>query len=462
MKVIDADCLIEDSCLESADIPTYIDYILDKLIEAYSEDKTPIQVDFRKLVYWVPYADSYTHYIHPYPAKLIKHIPIFFLNSKRMLNGTNRIVLDPFCGSGTVLLEAILHNYNAYGCDANPLATLISKVKTTSLNPELLLSVTEKIITNARRYRKYDLRNVVNVDLWFSKGTQHDLSRLLKAIEKIESQEVRDFFLVTFSSIIKKCSYSDQNMNVPVRINPDKYKSVEMQEKLREKLKLLESIDVFSVFRRQVRNNILRMEKLYEKSILHKAKIISSDAKNLSKSEVFDKEKVDFIITSPPYAGAQKYIRSSSLSLGWLGFCEDKNLRDFEKLNIGREHYSKGEYKSLANTGIRIIDEMLQSIWTINPLRAHINGNYIIEMELSIREMYNVLNKNCYCVIVMGNNKVCGLDFETQKYIQLIAEKVGFSTELVLVDDIHSRGLMTKRNKTSSVMNSEWILVFKK
>ena len=61
-------------------------------------------------------------------------------------------------------------------------------------------------------------------------------------------------------------------------------------------------------------------------------------------------------------------------------------------------------------------------------------------------------------VIVMGNNKVCGLDFETQKYIQLIAEKVGFSSELVLVDDIHSRGLMTK-NKTSSVMNSEWILV---
>ena len=48
MKVIDADCLIEDSCLESADIPTYIDYILDKLIEAYSEDKTPIQVSLRR------------------------------------------------------------------------------------------------------------------------------------------------------------------------------------------------------------------------------------------------------------------------------------------------------------------------------------------------------------------------------------------------------------------------------
>ena len=94
-----------------------------------------------------------------------------------------------------------------------------------------------------------------------------------------------------------------------------------MQEKLKEKLKLLESIDVFSVFRRQVRNNILRMEKLYEKSILHKAKIISSDAETYQ-NRSFDKEKVIFIITSPPYAGAQKHIRSSSLSLGWLGFCE--------------------------------------------------------------------------------------------------------------------------------------------
>lgn len=462
MKVIDADSLIENSWSENTDVPTYIDYILDKLIEAYSEDRTPIQVDFRKLVYWVPYADSYTHYIHPYPAKLIKHIPIFFLNSRRMLSGTNKTVLDPFCGSGTVLLEAILHNYSAYGCDANPLATLISKVKTTSINPEILLSFTEKIITDARRYRKYDLRNVVNVDLWFSKGTQHDLSRLLKAIEKIESEEIRDFFLITFSSIIKKCSYSDQNMNVPVRINPDKHKSVEMQEKLRAKLKVLENIDVFSVFRKQAKNNIIRMEKLYEKSILSKAGIISNDAKNLSKSEVFNKEKVDFIVTSPPYAGAQKYIRASSLSLGWLGFCEDRKLRDFEKLNIGREHYSKTEYKLLESTGIQLIDEMLESIWAINPLRAHINGNYIIEMELSIKEMYKVLKENCYCVIIMGNNKVCGLDFETQKYIQLIAEKIGFLTELVLVDDIHSRGLMTKRNKTSSVMNSEWILIFKK
>ncbi|MEX5333582.1 hypothetical protein, partial [Pseudomonas paraeruginosa] len=128
--------------------------------------------------------------------------------------------------------------------------------------------------------------------------------------------------------------------------------------------------------------------------------------------------------------------------LGWLGFCEDRKLRDFEKLNIGREHYSKTEYKLLESTGIQLIDEMLESIWAINPLRAHINGNYIIEMELSIKEMYKVLKENCYCVIIMGNNKVCGLDFETQKYIQLIAEKIGFLTELVLVDDIHSRGLM--------------------
>jgi len=73
-----------------------------------------------------------------------------------------------------------------------------------------------------------------------------------------------------------------------------------------------------------------------------------------------------------------------------------------------------------------------------------------------------VLKNQGYCVIVIGNNKVCGYDFKSSKYLKDIAESVGFSTKLVLIDDIHSRGLMTKRNKTASIINSEWILVLQK
>lgn len=127
-----------------------IDKVLVSLFEKFERSDEPIQVDFRKLVDWVPYSDSYTHYIHSYPAKLLKHIPIFFLNSKVLLSNKNSLILDPFCGSGTVMLEALLAGHSAIGCDANPLARLIAKVKTTKIDINEAIVIKAQIIKTAK------------------------------------------------------------------------------------------------------------------------------------------------------------------------------------------------------------------------------------------------------------------------------------------------------------------------
>ena len=72
------------------------------------------------------------------------------------------------------------------------------------------------------------------------------------------------------------------------------------------------------------------------------------------------------------------------------------------------------------------------------------------------------LKKGGYIVLVAANNTVCGYDFKTQEYLRHIIESLGFETVLQLVDNIHSRGLMTKRNKTASIISCEWVMVFKK
>mgnify|MGYP000099469741 CR=1 FL=1 len=445
-----------------------IDKELVFLLEKYRQTNMAIQVDFRKLVDWVPYADSYTHYIHSYPAKLLKHIPIFFLNSKVLLPEKNSLVLDPFCGSGTVLLESLLTGHSAIGCDANPLARLIAKVKTTKIDISKATDFKNTVIKSAKRLRKHEHLNVVNVDHWFPKQTQIDLSKLKRAIDKLPRGDVYDFLMSTFSSIIKKVSYSDPNLSVPVKLKPEKYIKIDVRAKVEKRLLFIETANVFSVFEKQFQQNIKRVSLFSAiNTEVQSCEVVSTDARKITKSlnkksKLQDSNSVDFIITSPPYAGAQKYVRASSLNLGWLGYCEDNTLRDYEKLNIGREHYPKAEYQELIKFGIRDIDQVLHNIWTKNPLRAHINGNYLVEMNDAILEMYRVLKPEKYCVIVIGNNEVCGELFETQKFIKLLAQKAGFSTELVLIDDIHSRGLMTKRNKTASIINSEWILVFKK
>lgn len=461
--------LINNGFMSSSELKSYrVDQELAKFFSAYEVAKKPIEVNFRDLVDWVPYSDSYTHYIHSYPAKLIKHIPIFFLNSKILLPESKSLVLDPFCGSGTVLLESLLAGHSAIGCDANPLARLIARVKTTRLEAKELHRTKASIMLKARRLRKVVPLNVVNIEHWFSKNTIKQLSQLYRSINEICTGEELEFFLATFSSIVKKVSYADPNLSVPVKIKPEKYVNTDTKERLSNKLLELENIDVISLFGNQVDKNINRISLLEKVSSCDvTAEVVSEDARRITKSldnsaELLEANSVDFIVTSPPYAGAQKYIRSSSLSLGWLGLCEEKSLRDYEKLNIGREHYSKSEYVESIRFGLADIDNFFDEVEKENPLRSHINSNYLKEMESAISEMYRVLKKGKYCVIVIGNNEVCGRKFETQKYIRLLAERLGFSTKLVLVDDIHSRGLMTKRNKTASVINSEWILVFKK
>ena len=71
-----------------------------------------------------------THGIHPYPAKFVPQIPGAIIDAYSKPGDT---ILDPFCGSGTTLLESIIRGRNALGIDINPIATLISRAKVTPL-----------------------------------------------------------------------------------------------------------------------------------------------------------------------------------------------------------------------------------------------------------------------------------------------------------------------------------------
>ena len=135
---------------------------------------------------------------------------------------------------------------------------------------------------------------------------------------------------------------------------------------------------------------------------------------------------------------------------------------ELDKQNIGRENYKKEEYKILKKTEIKSADYLLQKIFDINPLRAFIAANYLIEMADAFKESARVLKKNKYLVLIASNNVVCNYEFKTKEYLKEIIIKLGFTLECEMIDDIKSYGLMTKRNKTASIISSEYILIFKK
>src|SRR3954464_15341026 len=97
------------------------DAILERYIDRYAVSGRPISIQFRDIVDWLPSIDRATHLIHSYPAKLLVHIPVFFL-SNELLSQQGDAVLDPFCGSGTVLLESLLAGRRAVGAETSPIA----------------------------------------------------------------------------------------------------------------------------------------------------------------------------------------------------------------------------------------------------------------------------------------------------------------------------------------------------
>ena len=444
---------------------SFIDNYLDELYKRYTVEREGVSVNFRNVIPILNSNERYSHGIHPYPAKLIAHIPYFFLNSSRYIK-QGEIVLDPFCGSGTTLLEASLSGINAFGADANPLARLISKCKTSILKKDVAISYLNKILNEVDNITPQETCWFKNIDLWFSNRVQNDLSKLYYAINGIRKGKYRDFFLMCFSATLGKTSYTDPRIAVPVRINVNRYAEGSRARKHAQGLiDRINSIDVCKTFEVICKNNLKRICALGEVVNRGRSHIISADARRLTtsinSSKYLEDESVDMILTSPPYASAQKYIRSSSLSLYWLKMLNGKTLVDLDNKNIGHENFCKSEIQ-ITPTGISVADEIIEKIYQKYPLRGSIVCNYLQEMEKALDESVRVLKQGKYMILIIGNNNVCGYKFNTKHYLTKYLETKGMSLELQLIDDIKSYGLMTKRNKTANIITREWILVFKK
>ena len=295
-----------------------IEDITEKLYRCYSLQHDGVSVNFRKELPSLNGTERFSHCIHSYPAKLIAHIPYFFLNNKKFID-SGGIVLDPFCGSGTTLLEANLLGINALGADANPLARLISKCKTKPIKKDCGLRLMKVILNESHLVDNTDSLWFKNIDLWFSPRVQTDLSKLYVSINNIRKGKYRDFFLMCFSATLGKTSYTDPRISVPVKINANRF--MEGSKEKNNALALLEKIDhvnVFKTFEGVCRLNLKRICTLEKVEKRGWTRVISEDARRLTEklgvNKLLPDESVDLVLTSPPYASAQKHIRSSSLS----------------------------------------------------------------------------------------------------------------------------------------------------
>ena len=135
-----------------------------------------------------------THGLHQYPARMHPEIATRII--EKYATGSKTVILDPFMGSGGVLVEAMLHGNNSIGIDLNPFAVLLSKVKTTPLDPKKLQSIFSEIMESA----KIDAKNNVeydnapeklkdNMDFWYPSDPILKLPILKNHVNQIKNKD---------------------------------------------------------------------------------------------------------------------------------------------------------------------------------------------------------------------------------------------------------------------------------
>ena len=424
---------------------------LDRLLYRYSRDQECIEVSFRHMVGPLP-AHDLTHSIHPYPARLLRQVPRFFLNCEQ-LGPPNSTVLDPFCGSGTVLVEAMLRHRPAWGVDANPFARLLSRVKTTQIDERKFYDAGMTALVEAKRTRRIDYPNVINIDHWFTPSSTSVLSRYRAVLDNQADPNVFRALLIVLSLAADRVSLRDRRIPVPVRRRDAE--NIFRADTTSRSWKAIES---------SLRHVTERLSSLRTVGSESRVDVCGEDARCLEESMLrAGLDRPALVITSPPYGAAQKYIRSSSLSLGWLGLARVSDLSALERLNIGREHMTKGDLENLPeirnSRARRALDEVRERC----PVRAAIYANYFSEMEKAIESVCDVLKPDGHFVLVAAPNHVAGRALATPSYLADIAKGFGLSLILETRDQIQGRSLLTKRASSSGPpICSEHVMVFRK
>jgi len=396
-----------------------------KILEIYSLDRS-----------------NYTHGFHKFPAKYIPEIPRWGILKFSKQNDT---ILDPFCGSGTTSVEARLHQRNSYAIDVDPIALLLTKVKTTPLNEKDLYKAKNHLIRAIYANKEADIPEFPNRNYWFRPSVLQDLGVITSCIRSIDNPDIKDFFLVCLSSILKEVSNADPKFLYALAIS----------RKMRERANSNRKIDAKKTFVEKV-NELTPKMMLFSKTCPkgYSVRIIGKDAKEID----LPTESIDLAVTSPPYCNAVDYPRAHQLQIYWFGLWKGR-LSELKRAYIGTEQVSAKEYAKQQHYGNLRLDEILKDIYQVDRKRSYVVYKYFIDMKMNFLEVKRVLEPQGHYVVAVADNIVRKVSVPTHAVLMDIAQEVGFR----VVDFYGSLLMMRPHNmRESEKMGVEWVMAFQK
>lgn len=395
-----------------------------------------------------------THSYHRYPAKFIPHLvrKLIALYSKRK----GDLIADFFAGCGTTLVEAKLMGRESVGVDVNPVATLITRVKTTPIKPDILSKAYKKLTTRLDLYAselQVDIPESDRINYWFSLERQHEIAYIINAIEQENSKQIREFFLCALSHCFKTCSIWLQTSTKPTR-------DLNKQP--------AEAIPAFNV---QTKRMMAKNEKFYKKleaegNLSVRSRIYTRDAR---RTQIAD-GSVKLLITSPPYITSYEYADLHELSGLWFRHFE--SLQTFRKQFIGTFH-TNNDTKAVKGD---LSQEIVDALYNANKRTGLEIAQYFRDMEQVIQEMQRVLKVGGRTCIVIGNTTRHGVKIKcAEVFTELLMDNhfkvdqiwkrgVGLNSKyLPTIRDVNTGKFTNLENKNCKrVYPEEYILIGRK
>lgn len=417
--------------------------------------------------------DRLTHYLFRFPAKF--HPPVVRALLERFTQPDD-IVLDPFCGSGTVGVEAAALGRHSVLVDVDPIAVVVAMAKTRRYEPRRLRKTMQAVVTGLEKSRRgpdayerfkfedltdaeyadatlefgNEIPAIPNLNHWFRRYVVIDLAKIVRAITRAElSPSHRLFADVVLASIIRNVSQAD-----PVPVS-----GLEVTKWMREREAKGRLVDPFSSFASAMDKAVAASEDFYG-ATRHtiRTSVHPGDATNIRAST---KVVADAVLTSPPYHGAVDYYRRHQLEMFWLGLTNSQAERiELLQHYIGRPHVPPRHPWARAAPPTELVKEWSARMEAVSASRASEFRHYMTGMHRFFGSLATRVKEGGAILLVVGHSTWNKAEIPTKDLFQELAGSL-FKLEGVLTYPVRNRYMSYDRHNAANI-DREYVLVMKR